>query len=68
MLKSVLNRDIFLACLADCPTNNHARPLALFLYGTLCVMQKKYVFKLKLFPNKETIIFVKITVLNEQEI
>jgi len=34
----------------------------------LCVMQKKYVFKLKLFPNKETIIFVKITVLNEQEI
>jgi hypothetical protein len=35
MLKSVLNRKFVLACLADCPADNHARPLAQFLYGTL---------------------------------
>ena len=37
MLKSVLNRNIVLACSADCPADNQARPLALFLYGTLAV-------------------------------
>lgn len=35
MLKSVLNRNIVLACFADCPADNHARRLALFLYETL---------------------------------
>jgi hypothetical protein len=31
MLNSVLNRNIVLACLADCPADNHARQLAQFL-------------------------------------
>ena len=35
MLKPVLNRKSVLACLADCPADNHARQLAQFLYGTL---------------------------------
>ena len=35
MLKSVSNRNILLACLADCPADNHARQLARFLYETL---------------------------------
>ncbi len=35
MLKSVSNRNSVLACSADCPADNHARPLAQFLYGTL---------------------------------
>ena len=35
MLKSVSNRNIVLACLADCPADNHARPLAQFLYETI---------------------------------
>ena len=35
MLKPVMNRSSVLACLADCPADNHARQLALFLYGTL---------------------------------
>ncbi len=45
MLKPVLNRKFMFACLADCPvpsakatgttTDNHARQLTRFLYGTL---------------------------------
>ena len=35
MLKPVFNRNSVLGCLADCPADNQARPLALFLYGTL---------------------------------
>ena len=35
MLKSVLNRNSVLTCLADCPADNHAGPLAQFLYETL---------------------------------
>ncbi len=35
MLKPVSNRSSVLACFADCPADNHARPLALFLYETL---------------------------------
>jgi hypothetical protein len=35
MLKSVSNRNSVLACLADCPADNHARQLAQFLYETL---------------------------------
>ncbi len=35
MLKPVSNRNYVLACSADCPADNHARPLALFLYETL---------------------------------
>ena len=38
MLKSVSNRSSLLACLADCPADNHARQLALFLYETLGVI------------------------------
>jgi hypothetical protein len=29
------NRNILLACSADCPADNHARQLAQFLYETL---------------------------------
>jgi len=39
MLQSVSNRNSVVACFADCPTDNHARPLAQFLYETLCLMQ-----------------------------
>ena len=35
MLKPVLIRNSVLASLADCPADNHARPLAQFLYETL---------------------------------
>ncbi len=35
MLKPVSNRNFLLACLADCPADNHARQLAQFLYETL---------------------------------
>ncbi len=35
MLKPVSNRNIVLACSADCPAENHARHLAQFLYETL---------------------------------
>ena len=35
MLKPVSNRNSVLACSADCPADNHARQLALFLYETL---------------------------------
>ena len=35
MLKPVSNCKSLLACLADCPADNQARPLALFLYETL---------------------------------
>ena len=35
MLKPVSNRKSVLACSADCPTDNNARPLALVLYETL---------------------------------
>jgi len=38
MLNLFLNRSSALACLADCPADNHARQLAQFLYGTLAVM------------------------------
>src|SRR5690606_20251452 len=42
MLKPVLNRNSVLACSADCPADNHARPLAQFLYGTLQASQEKH--------------------------
>jgi len=45
MLKPVLNRNIVLTCLADCPADNHARPLAQFLYEALGVIREK--------PNKQ---------------
>ncbi len=35
MLNLFSNRKSVLACLADCPADNHARPLAQFLYETL---------------------------------
>jgi len=35
MLKPVSNRKSVLACLADCPADNHAHQLAQFLYETL---------------------------------
>jgi len=35
------NQNIWLACLADCPADNHARQLALFLYETLPLMPEK---------------------------
>ena len=38
MLKPVSNRSFVLACLADCPADNQACQLALFLYGTLATM------------------------------
>ncbi|GAA4425347.1 hypothetical protein GCM10023188_06190 [Pontibacter saemangeumensis] len=38
MLKPVSNGNILLACLADCPADNHARPLAQFLYETLAMI------------------------------
>jgi len=41
MLNSVLNRNIVLACLADCPADNQARQLALFLYETFYTILKK---------------------------
>ena len=41
MLKPVLKRKIMLACLADCPADNHARQLALFLYQTLPTILRK---------------------------
>lgn len=34
MLRPVLILNSVLACLADCPADNHARQLAQFLYGT----------------------------------
>jgi len=39
MLKPVFNQNIVLACLADCPADNHARQLALFLYETLATIK-----------------------------
>ncbi len=38
MLNLFLNRNIVLACLSDCPADNHSRPFALFLYETLCTI------------------------------
>jgi len=38
--KSVSNQNIVLACSADCPADNHARPLAQFLYETLYTIRK----------------------------
>ena len=35
MLNMFLNRNFVLTCVADCPTDNQARQLALFLYETL---------------------------------
>ena len=35
MLNLFLYRKSVLACSTDCPADNHARPLAQFLYGTL---------------------------------
>ncbi len=40
MLNLVYNRNSLLACLADCPADNHARQLAQFLYETLCFIKK----------------------------
>ncbi len=49
MLKSVSNRNSVLACLADCPADNHARQLAQFLYETLATsFQKNLVFYKKI--------------------
>ena len=41
MLKPVSNRNSLLACVADCPADNHARQLAQFLYETLGQIHKK---------------------------
>ncbi len=41
MLKLFLNRNSALACSADCPADNHARQLALFLYETLATIKTK---------------------------
>ena len=49
MLKPVLNRSSVLACLADCPAVNHARPLALFLYETLGKIMKNRISILIIF-------------------
>ena len=45
MLNWFLNRNIVLACLADCPTDNHARQLAQFLYEALAPIIKKNALK-----------------------
>ncbi len=42
MLKTVSNRKSVIACRADCPADNYARPLAQFLYETLCASRKTY--------------------------
>ncbi len=41
MLKPISNPKSVVACLADCPQDNPARQLALFLYGTLLQMFHK---------------------------
>ncbi len=41
MLNLFLNRNIVLACSADCPADNHARQLAQFLYETLGTIKNK---------------------------
>ena len=38
MLRPVSIRNSALASLADCPADNHARQLALFLYETLAII------------------------------
>ncbi len=38
MLKPVSNPNSVLSFLADCPGDNHARPLAQFLYETLALI------------------------------
>jgi hypothetical protein len=38
MLKPISNPNSLLACCADCPADNHARQLALFLYETLAII------------------------------
>ena len=40
MLKPISNPNSLLACCADCPADNHARQLALFLYETLAASKK----------------------------
>jgi hypothetical protein len=40
MLNQFSNRNSVLACFADCPADNHARPLAQFLYETLANIWK----------------------------
>ena len=44
MLNLFLNRNLALAGSADCPADNHARQLALFLYGTLGTTADKEIF------------------------
>src|SRR5690606_23178937 len=46
MLNLFLNRNSALACLADCPADNHARQLAQFLYETLPPIRKMKNLKL----------------------
>ena len=41
-----LNRKPVLACSADCPSDNHARQLAQFLYETLHTMPPKLTNKI----------------------
>lgn len=50
MLNLFLNPRLVLACLEDCPADNHARQLAQFLYGTLANSKKmKIKYKKKRF-------------------
>src|SRR5690606_31655534 len=55
MLNSVLNRNFVLACTADCPADNQARQLALFLYETLPSIMKKILLILILIFSNSTI-------------
>jgi hypothetical protein len=48
MLKLFLNRNSALACSADCPADNHARQLALFLYETLANINKNERYNIKM--------------------
>ncbi len=48
MLKSVSNRNSMLACLADCPADNHSHKLAQFLYETSDCLKT---FKMKKMGN-----------------
>ena len=49
MLNLFLNRNLVLACSADCPADNHARQLAQFLYETLYTIRENMKSKKLLF-------------------
>jgi hypothetical protein len=53
MLNLFLNRNSMLAWLADCPADNHARQLALFLYGTL---EQHIKTMLKIVSNRKSVL------------